>query len=53
MDSRSNLNAGIAAIATIVLLMPGLSSGVDSASADWRDAVLWTHNTDGEKIGHF
>lgn len=43
----------IAGIATIMLLAPGSSSGLDSASADWRDAVLWTHMTGGEKIGHF
>ena len=53
MNSRTKLVAGIVAIATIVLLAPGPSSGANSASGDWRDAALWTHMTGGEKIRHF
>ena len=53
MNSKIKLIAAIVAIATIVLLAPGPSSGANSASGDWRDAALWTHMTGGEKIRHF
>ena len=50
MNSRSKAIAGIAAI---VLLIPGVSSGVDTVPEQWRNSILWNHVTDGEKIGHF